>query len=108
MPIYPAMAVTAALVVVALELAVLRTGIFRERAYWISLLIACAFMILADGWLTKRTAPIVIYRGGDVSGLRPIWDILVEEYAYAFALLTWVMLVWEWTGGPARTNDGLT
>jgi lycopene cyclase domain-containing protein len=105
MPIYPLMAVAAALVVVALELAVLRTGIFRQRAYWISLLIAYAFMIVVDGWLTKRSAPIVIYRARDVSGVRPIWDILIEEYAYAFALLTLVMLAWEWTGRARKVND---
>lgn len=105
MPIYPLMAVAAALVVVALELAVLRTGIFRDRAYWISLLIACAFMIVVDGWLTKRSAPIVIYRARDVSGVRPIWDILVEEYAYAFALLTSVMLAWEWAERTPRAED---
>jgi lycopene cyclase domain-containing protein len=105
MPIYPLMAVAAALVVVALELAVLRTGIFRQRAYWVSLLIASAFMVLVDGWLTKRSAPIVVYRARDVSGVRPIWDILVEEYAYAFALLTLVMVAWEWTGVARRVKD---
>ena len=25
-------------------------------------------MVLVDGWLTKLSAPIVIYRAGDVSG----------------------------------------
>ncbi|HEX2578486.1 MAG TPA: hypothetical protein VHK88_19230, partial [Aquihabitans sp.] len=51
-----------------------------------------------DGWLTKLSAPIVIYDDGDTTGIRPIWDILLEEYAYAFALLTVVILVWEHVG----------
>ena len=95
MPIYPALSVIAAVVVVVLELVVFRTGIFRSRAYWISMVIVFAFMIVVDGWLTKLSAPIVIYNDAETSGIRPIWDILVEEYAYAFALLTVVILLWD-------------
>jgi lycopene cyclase domain-containing protein len=101
MPIYPTLAVTAAVVVVLLELRVFRSGLFREPAYWISMGICFAFMIPVDGWLTKQSAPIVIYRPEDTSGIRPIWDIPLEEYAYAFALLTLVMLTWDWVGGRA-------
>ena len=39
-----------------------RTGLFREPAYWISMAICYAFMIPVDGWLTKHSAPIVLYR----------------------------------------------
>ena len=95
MPIYPALAILAAAAVVALELAVLRTGIFRDLAYWISLAICFGFMIPVDGWLTKLSAPIVLYRESDTTGLRPVWDILAEEYLYAFALLTLVMVTWD-------------
>ena len=98
MPIYPALAIVAALAVVALELRVLRTGIFRDRAYWVSMAICFAFMIPVDGWLTKLSAPIVVYRESDTSGLRPFWDILAEEFLYAFALLTLVMMVWDHLG----------
>jgi lycopene cyclase domain-containing protein len=98
MPIYPTLAVAAAGAVVVLELAVLRTGLFRDVAYWLTLLICFGFMIPVDGWLTKLSAPIVIYRPDDTSGIRPIWDILLEEYVYAFALLTLVLLTWEWLG----------
>jgi lycopene cyclase domain-containing protein len=95
MPIYPTLAVAAAVAVVALELLVLRTGIFRDRAYWLALAICLAFMIPVDGWLTKLSAPIVLYRDSDTSGVRPIWDILAEEYLYAFAMLTLVMATWD-------------
>lgn len=98
MPIYPSLALVAAVAVVALELLVLRTGVFTKAAYWITITISLAFMIPVDGWLTKLTDPIVIYRDGDVSGVRPIWDILIEEYAYAFALLTIVIVLWERAG----------
>ena len=62
MPIYPILAVSAAVAVVVVELALLRTGLFRDRAYWIAMAICFAFMIPVDGWLTKQSAPIVLYR----------------------------------------------
>jgi lycopene cyclase domain-containing protein len=95
MPIYPVLAVLAAVLVVVLELRVARTGIFRDPSYWIALAICLVFMVVVDGWLTKLTAPIVVYRASDVSGIRPVWDILLEEYAYGFALLTAVMVGWD-------------
>ena len=95
MPIYPALAIAAAVAVVVLELAILRTGIFRDVAYWIAMAICIAFMIPVDGWLTKLSAPIVLYRDSDTTGVRPVWDILAEEYLYAFAMLTLVMITWD-------------
>jgi lycopene cyclase domain-containing protein len=102
MPVYPALAVTAAVLVVCVELVWFRSGLFRQRAYWVAMAIVFGFMLVVDGWLTKRSAPIVLYREGDTSGLRPIWDIPLEEYAYAFALLTLVILVWDRAGGTAE------
>ena len=104
MPIYPTLAVSAALVVILIERFVLRSGLFKEPAYWISMAICYGFMIPVDGWLTKQSAPIVIYRPSDTSGLYPIWDIPLEEYAYAFALLTAVMLTWDWLGRSRATT----
>jgi lycopene cyclase domain-containing protein len=104
MPIYPTLAVTAAVGVVLLELFVFRSGLFREPAYWISMAICYAFMIPVDGWLTKHSAPIVIYRPEDTSGIFPVWDIPLEEYVYAFALLTLVMLVWDRLGARAAAT----
>lgn len=98
MRIYPTLAVVAAVVVLLIELLVVRSGILRTKAYWLSMLIVFGFMVAVDGWLTKLSAPIVLYRESDVSGIRPIWDILVEEYAYAFALLTGVILIWDRLG----------
>ena len=98
MPIYPTLALAAAVAVIVFERLWLHTGMFRDRAYWISMAICYAFMIPVDGWLTKHSAPIVIYRPEDTSGIYPIWDIPLEEYAYAFALLTAVMLTWDHLG----------
>ncbi|HKY67324.1 MAG TPA: lycopene cyclase domain-containing protein [Acidimicrobiales bacterium] len=98
MPIYPLLSIGAVALVVGLEVAVFRSGIFRQAAYWVAMAIVYAFMIPVDGWLTKLSAPIVRYREADTSGLRPVWDILAEEFLYAFALLTLVILVWDRTG----------
>lgn len=92
---YTLPAVSAVIVVGALELAVLRTGLFRRTAYWISMGIVFAFQILVDGWLTKLSAPIVIYDDAQTSGLRFPFDIPVEDFLFGFALVTAVLLVWE-------------
>ena len=104
MAIYPATALAAAALVVAWELLFLRTGLLRQRAYWITMAIVFAFMVVVDGWLTKLSAPIVLYRAADVSGWRPIWDILAEEYAYAFALVTLGLLSWDHAGRRAAAG----
>ena len=104
MPVYPALSLAAAAGVVVIECAVLRTGIFRQPAYWVAMLVSYVFMVPVDGWLTKLSAPIVVYRDADTSGLRPVWDILAEEFAYAFALLTLVIMLWEWAGRRERAR----
>lgn len=92
---YTLPAAVAAVVVVALEVAVLRTGLFRKPAYWLSMLIVVGFQILVDGWLTKLSAPIVIYDEKHTSGMRFPFDIPVEDFLFGFALVTAVLLLWE-------------
>jgi lycopene cyclase domain-containing protein len=100
--IYPLLSLTAFAAVIVAELLVFRSGIFRRASYWISMAIIVGFMILIDGWLTKLSAPIVVYDDTDTSGIRPVWDILIEEYAYAFALVTLVMLLWDRQRAPQQ------
>ena len=83
------------LAVSVLELAVLRTGLFRKAEYWISMLIVLGFQILVDGWLTKLSAPIVIYHDRHTSGIRFPFDIPVEDFLFGFALVTAALLLWE-------------
>jgi lycopene cyclase domain-containing protein len=92
---YTLPAVLAVIAVCVLELAVLRTGLFRRPAYWISMLIVMAFQIPVDGWLTKLSAPIVLYNDEHFSGVRFPWDIPVEDLLFGFALVTAVLLLWE-------------
>ena len=91
---YTAPAVLAVLAVGALEL-VLRTGLFRRPAYWLSMLIVVGFQILVDGWLTKLSAPIVVYDDRQITGIRFPFDIPVEDFLFGFALVTAVLLLWE-------------
>ena len=100
---YTVWALVAAAAVVALEALWLRTGLFRRPAYWVTLAITWGFQIPVDGWLTKLTAPVVIYNPKEFSGVRFPWDIPVEDFAYGFALVTLVLLVWV-RARPARTG----
>jgi lycopene cyclase domain-containing protein len=92
---YTVPAVVSALGVGALELMVLRTGLFRRPAYWLSMLIVIGFQILTDGWLTKLSAPIVVYNDRQTSGVRFPFDIPIEDFLFGFALVTAVLLLWE-------------
>jgi lycopene cyclase domain-containing protein len=92
---YTLPAVLAVLLVVTLELAVLRTGLFRRPAYWLSMLIVLGFQIPVDGWLTKLSSPIVSYDDQQLSGVRFPFDIPVEDFLFGFALVTAVLLLWE-------------
>jgi lycopene cyclase domain-containing protein len=92
---YTLPAVISVVAVSVLELAVLHTGLFRKRAYWISMGIVLFFQVLTDGWLTKLSAPIVIYNSDHTSGIRFPWDVPVEDYLFGWALVTGVLLLWE-------------
>jgi lycopene cyclase domain-containing protein len=96
---YTAIAVLAVVGVVALELRALRTGLLRAPAYWIAMAICFAFMIAVNGWLTKLTAPIVLYDPDAATGWRLPWDIPVEDYLFGYALLTLAMLLWDTAAG---------
>ena len=92
---YTIPAVLSASTVGALEFTVLRTGLFRRPAYWLSMLIVIGFQILVDGWLTKLSAPIVVYDNRQTSGIRFPLDIPIEDFFFGFALVTAVLLLWE-------------
>jgi lycopene cyclase domain-containing protein len=92
---YALPAIIAVAAVCALEFGVLRTGLFRRPAYWISMAIVFGFQIPVDGWLTKLSAPIVIYHDHHTSGIRFPYDIPIEDFLFGWALVTAVLLLWE-------------
>jgi lycopene cyclase domain-containing protein len=91
---YTLAALGADCLVVLAELLWLRTGLFRRPAYVVTMAIVLAFQVPMDGWLTKTSAPIVIYNAHDLSHLRFPWDIPVEDFLFCFALITSVLLLW--------------
>ena len=76
--------------------------------------ICYAFMIAVNGWLTKLTAPIVLYDADATTGWRFPWDIPVEDYLFGFALIVLTILLWEragqrgGAGGSSRQRDTWT
>jgi lycopene cyclase domain-containing protein len=88
-------AICASAAVVVLELVALRTGILRRGRFWATIAITLAFQVAVDGWLTKLTAPIVLYRPAAISGVRWPWDIPVEDFGFAFAMITLTVALWE-------------
>jgi lycopene cyclase domain-containing protein len=92
---YLVCAFAAAAAVVVLEVAVLRTGLFRRAAYWLALAVLFAVQVPVDGWLTRLDAPVVRYADWAISGVRVPWDIPVEDFVFGFALMTLTLLLWE-------------
>lgn len=101
MPEYTVLAVVSVLVTLMLERQ-LRTGIFRTAQYWIAMAIVVAFQVVVDGWLTKLSAPIVIYNSEHHLGWRFPWDVPVEDYLFGFSMVTSAIILWRWAG---RTRD---
>lgn len=98
---YTLSAMAACAAVVALEFGVLRTGLLRRRTYWIALGIIVFFQVVVDGWLTKLSAPIVVYARSHLSGSRFPWDIPVEDFLFGWAMCTLAMLLWDRRSDPS-------
>ena len=101
---YTVPAVASVAVVVGAELIVLHTGLFRRAAYWVAMAIVLAFQIPVDGWLTKLSAPIVLYNRAQTTGIRFPWDIPIEDFLYGFALVTGALLLWQYQKGVASEH----
>ena len=95
-PEYTIMTVVGMILIVGLELFVFRSGIFRRAKYWAALSICLVFQCFVDGWLTKLSDPIVIYNPRGLSGIRFPWDIPIEDFGFGFAMITAVLMLWQW------------
>lgn len=103
MPEYTVLTVLAVVAVTAIELLWLRTGVFRTAQYWITIAIVVVFQVLVDGWLTKLTAPIVIYHPGRYLGIRFPWDIPIEDFGFGWSMVTLTIIVWLRLGRAAES-----
>jgi lycopene cyclase domain-containing protein len=95
MPEYTLLTVLALVVVVVAELIYFKSGIFTTAQYWWSMVIIFGFQVAVDGWLTKLSAPIVIYDPDEILGVRAPWDIPVEDFGFGFAMVTLAILLWR-------------
>ena len=95
MPEYTVITGFAVLVVIAAELLYFKSGIFKTAQYWWTMVIVFAFQIPVDGWLTKLSAPIVIYSPDQFLGVRAPWDIPIEDFGFGFAMVTLAILLWR-------------
>lgn len=105
MPEYTVSVVLGLIVVVALELAWLRTGLFKTVRYWASMAIVVAFQVLVDGLLTRGSEPVVAYDDSQNLGIRLPPGIPIEDFAFGFALCTAVLLVWVRLTRRAPSNS---
>src|SRR5215216_373341 len=106
MPEYTLLTAIVVVAVVIAELAYFKSGIFTTAQYWLSILIIFAFQILVDGWLTKLSAPIVIYNPGEFLGLRVPWDIPIEDFGFGFAMVTLTILLWRHWLDRRQSSEG--
>jgi lycopene cyclase domain-containing protein len=102
---YTLTAVLSVLGIVGLEILWLHTGIFRKAQYWIAMGIIYFFHVLVDGWLTKLSAPIVIYDNEEIVGPRVPWDIPVEDYLFGFSMITLTLLMWVHLGDRHGSDE---
>lgn len=91
---YTFLTIVAVVAVVLLEVLWARTGLFATLRYWLAMAIVFFFQSLVDGWLTKLSDPVVIYAPAHHAGVRFPFDIPVEDFGFAFAMLTLTMIAW--------------
>lgn len=84
---------------------ILRTGVLRDRRFWIAMAIVGFFQVLVDGWLTCR--PVVTYAERQFSGIRlgcpdsalfAAGGMPLEDVIFGFAMITQGLMWWVWWG----------
>jgi lycopene cyclase domain-containing protein len=85
-----------------LDLAVLRTGLVRRRAFWASYPIVVGFQLLFNGILTGRG--VVSYDPAAILGPR-LAGAPVEDLAFGFALVLMTLSLWVWWERIAAGRD---
>ena len=97
---YSALAVTAVLAVLVVDLAVLRTRMVTRRVFWVAYAIVIVFQLLMNGVLTGTD--VVVYEPAAIWGPR-IAYAPVEDLLFGFALVTLTLASWAAVNRRANT-----
>jgi lycopene cyclase domain-containing protein len=97
---YSALAVTAVVAVLVLDLAVLRTRLVTRRVFWVAYAIVVVFQLLVNGVLTGLD--VVVYDPAAIWGPR-IAYAPVEDLLFGFALVTLTLASWAAVNRRANT-----
>jgi lycopene cyclase domain-containing protein len=97
---YSALAVTAVVAVLVVDLAVLRTRMVTRRVFWVAYAIVIVFQLLVNGVLTGRR--VVTYDPSAIWGPR-IASAPVEDLLFGFALVTLTLASWAAVNRRANT-----
>jgi lycopene cyclase domain-containing protein len=99
---YSALAITAVLAVLVVDLAVYRTRMVTRRVFWAAYAIVVVFQLLMNGVLTGRG--VVRYDPRTVWGPR-IAYAPVEDLLFGFALVTLTLATWAAVNRRANTTS---
>jgi lycopene cyclase domain-containing protein len=97
---YSALAVTAVVAVLVVDLAVLRTRLVTRRIFWATYAIVVVFQLLMNGVLTGLD--VVIYDPAAIWGPR-IAYAPVEDLLFGFAMVTLTLASWAAANRRANT-----
>jgi lycopene cyclase domain-containing protein len=97
---YSALAVTAVVAVLVVDLAVLRTRMVTRRVFWVAYAIVIVFQLLMNGVLTGLD--VVVYDPDAIWGPR-IAYAPVEDLLFGFALVTLTLASWAAVNRRANT-----
>ena len=97
---YSALAVTAVVAVLVVDLAVYRTRMVARRVFWVAYAIVIVFQLLMNGVLTGLD--VVVYDPDAIWGPR-IAYAPVEDLLFGFALVTLTLATWAAVNRRANT-----
>ena len=98
---YTQLAISAAVIVIILDLYVIKTGLLKRKVFWTSYAIIVGFQLLTNWGLTSRN--IVMYSPDAILGLR-IASAPVEDLLFGFALVVGVLVNWIRLGASDKQH----
>jgi lycopene cyclase domain-containing protein len=102
---YTALAISAVLAVIVMDLLVVRTRLLHTTPFWISYVIIFGFQLVVNGVLTGYR--IVIYDPQSILGSRLV-HAPIEDLAFGFAMTLTTLMSWmRLQGAPEHAADEL-